>query len=227
MSGLRRVGETAPIAASPTPQTPKLQQPTQCGPRLHGTRATRGTTRLDALQRAAIHGTALVPGSPGGPPRTRPQKSPRPTGTRVTRGTTLVDAASRRIHSWRSIARHSVVSYLALDARVSRRARRFASAAQGRVQAACCTGLTPTPGSLSNTATVLVPVIAFRYAVVVLAECTGHPGPLSTRGQNAQNGQSTRDTRVQTKPRLVCHAEHPGCHPEQREGCHPRRRESL
>ena len=37
----------------------------------------------------------------------------------------------------------------------------FASAAQGRVLGGCCTGLTPTPGSLGNTTTVLVPVFAF------------------------------------------------------------------
>ena len=45
----------------------------------------------------------------------------------------------------------------------------FASAARGRAQAACRTGLSPTPGSLTDAATVLVPVIAFSIELSLQA----------------------------------------------------------
>src|SRR5690349_12628558 len=87
-------------------------------------------------------------------------KSPRPTGTRVTRGTTLVDAASRRIHSWRGLVRHPVLGYFA-ELILGSGEHGFASATQGRVLASCRTGLAPPPGSLSDAAAVLLPVIVF------------------------------------------------------------------
>src|SRR6266496_1027 len=72
---------------------------------------------------------------------------------------------------------------------------RFASAAQGRVLAGCCTGLAPTPGSLGNRETVLLPVFAFSMQLLCSCcdgECTGHFAPLSTRMAKT-TGTGTRD----------------------------------
>ena len=125
----------------------------------------------------------------GGPPRTEPQKSPRPTGTRVTRGTTLVDAASRRIHSWRWY-RAPLRPQLLRSAPLEEWGEWFASAAQGRAQAACWTGFTATPGSLTNAAAVLVPVIAFNMEFSCWRVYGRSGPPVNSKGQNGQNGRS-------------------------------------
>ena len=92
------------------------------------------------------------------------------------------------------IVRHSVVSYcaaLAYPETGSRSRVRFASAARGRAQAACRTGLTPAPGSLTDAATVLVPVFAFTMHL-----CCG--------AVYATPGLTVKSRRVQKCPLSFC-----------------------
>jgi hypothetical protein len=103
-------------------------------------------------------------------------KSPRPTGTRVTRGTTLVDAASRRIHSRRSLARHSVLGYCARPpgSRGSRRPLR------GEFWRPVAPG-SHLPPALWATRQPYCSPSSRSVCSCRIAECTGHSGLLSTR----------------------------------------------
>ena len=174
----------------------------QSGPRLLGTRATRGTTRLDTLG-VQLSWHSLVPGYQGDHCGRGHKKAL----ARQGRGLLAVPP-------WlmlpRGASTHGALSCATPSSatgprpRPRERGRRFASAAQGRAQAACRTGLTPTPGSLTNAATVLVPVFAFSIEVVLLASVRDTLARCQIEGPKRQQVRVDRGAAATDTPRR-CH----------------------